>query len=95
VRLRAEAKLRRGILSASAHATGTAAVDSALVLRFSDVALGSANPIVAGLLAVARGRVQEATRRPVDLTEQLPPGVRVADVRLDAGTDLVLSARLA
>lgn len=95
VRLRAEAKLRKGILSASAHATGTATVDSALVLRFSDVTLGSANPIVAGLLAVARGRVQEATRRPIDLSEQLPPGVRVTDVRLDAGTDLVLSARLA
>lgn len=95
VRLRAEAKLRKGILSASAHATGTATVDSALVLRFSDVTLGSANPIVAGLLAVARGRVQEATRRPINLAEQLPPGVRVTDVRLDAGTDLVLSARLA
>ncbi|TGO06602.1 hypothetical protein [Serinibacter arcticus] len=95
VRLRAEAKLRRGILSASAHASGTATVDSALVLRFSDVSLGSANPIVAGLLAVARSRVQEATRRPIDLAEQLPPGVRVADVRLDAGTELVLSARLA
>jgi hypothetical protein len=95
VRLRADAKLRKGFLSASAHATGTATVDSALVLRFSDVTLGSANPIVAGLLAVARGRVQEATRRPIDLSEQLPPGVRVADVRLDAGADLVLSARLA
>ncbi|WP_284251308.1 hypothetical protein [Litorihabitans aurantiacus] len=94
VSLRAEAKLRRGILSASAHATGRASVDDALVLRFADVSLGSANPIVAGLLAVARGRVREATARPIDLAEQLPPGVRVSGVQLEAGEHLRLSARL-
>ncbi|PWD50744.1 hypothetical protein C8046_08900 [Serinibacter arcticus] len=95
VRLQADAKLRRGILSASAQASGSASVDQALVLRFADVRLGSANPIVAGLLAVARGRVKEATQRPIDLAEQLPPGVRVTDVQLDAGAELTLSARLA
>lgn len=95
VRLRADAKLRKGFLSASAQASGSASVDANLVLRFTDVSLGSANPIVAGLLAMARGRVQEATREPIDLAEQLPPGVRVADVQLDAGTEITLSARLA
>lgn len=94
VRVVADAKLRKGILSASAQASGAASLDDAMVLRFSDVSLGSANPIVAGLLAMARGRVQEATREPIDLAAQLPAGVRVADVRLDVGTDLVVSARL-
>jgi hypothetical protein len=66
-----------------------------MVLAVRDVQLASGNPIVAALLGTIRGRVDAATSRDINLAEQLPDGVRLADVRLDVGQELVVSARLA
>ncbi|MEU4388427.1 hypothetical protein [Promicromonospora sp. NPDC023805] len=94
--LRVDAAIKKGMfLSARVQATASVSVDENMVLAVRDVQLASGNPIVAALLGTIRGRVQAATSRDIDLAEQLPDGVRLADVRLDVGQELVVSARLA
>ncbi|MFI2104859.1 hypothetical protein ACH436_16285 [Isoptericola sp. NPDC019693] len=92
--LRIEAKIRKGFLSAGVSATASASVDAAMVLTVGDVRISSGNPLVAAMLGAVRGRVEAAANRRVDLAAALPPGIRLADVRLDVGEELVLSARL-
>jgi hypothetical protein len=87
------AKLRKGLLSATAQARATATVDDRLVLTLSDVDVSSGNPLVAALLAGARGRIDRVAARPIDLAGRLPRGVRLTDVRIDVGDDVVLTAR--
>lgn len=93
VSVRLDAKVRKSLLSASVQARATATVSDDLVLRLSDVDLSSGNPLVGAMLAVARGRVDALAARPVDLAAQLPPGVRLEDVRIEVGEQLVLTAR--
>ncbi|MBE9939100.1 hypothetical protein [Cellulosimicrobium cellulans] len=95
VSLQAFARVRKGLLSASVRATGTAEVDARMVLTVRDLELSSRNPVVAALLVVARGELAKVEGRHVDLAADLPPGVRVADVRVEAGEHLAVTARLA
>jgi hypothetical protein len=46
------------------------------------------------LLGAARGKIEEVAGRRIDLAEALPPGVRLADVTLEVGDQVVLTARL-
>jgi hypothetical protein len=92
--LRIEAKIRKGFLSAGVTATASASVDAAMVLTVGDVHISSGNPLVAAMLGAVRGRVEAAAHRRVDLAAALPPGIRLTDVRLDVGEELVVSARL-
>ncbi len=94
VSVHASAKVRKGFLGASAEVTASAEIDESMVLVIDDVRLTSPNPLVAGMLAMVRGRVEGMANRRIDLQAALPPGVRLVDVRLDAGEQLVLSARL-
>lgn len=94
--LRVDAAIKKGMfLSARVQATASVSVDADMVLAVRDVQLASGNPLVAALLGTVRGRVEAATSRDIDLAEKLPAGVRLADVRLDVGEELVVSARLA
>ncbi len=94
--LRVDAAIKKGVfLSARVQATASVSIDENMVLAVRDVQLGSSNPLVAALLGTIRGKVEAATSRDIDLAEKLPDGVRLADVRLDAGQQLVVSARLA
>jgi hypothetical protein len=95
VTLRGSARVRKGILSASVRATATAAVDAQMVLTVRDLELSSRNPVVAALLVAARGELAKAEGHQVDLVSDLPPGVRLADVRVDVGETLAVSARFA
>ena len=95
VSIRADAAVKKGMfLSARVQATASATIDENLVLAVRDVQLASGNPLVAALLGTVRSRVEAATSKDIDLAAQLPDGVRVADVRLDVGRELILSARL-
>lgn len=94
--LRVDAAIKKGMfLSARVQATASVSVDENMVLAVRDVQLGSGNPLVAALLGTIKCRVEAATSRDIDLAEKLPDGVRLADVRLDVGQELVVSARLA
>ncbi|MFI2364406.1 hypothetical protein [Promicromonospora sp. NPDC019610] len=94
--LRVDAAIRKGMfLSARVQATASVSIDENMVLAVRDVQLGSGNPLVAALLGTIRGKVEAATSRDIDLAEKLPDGVRLADVRLDVGREIVASARLA
>ncbi|UKJ64662.1 hypothetical protein H1Q78_04415 [Cellulosimicrobium cellulans] len=95
VTLRAFARVRKGILSASVRATATAEVDAQMVLAVRDLELSSRNPVVAALLVAARGELAKVEGRQVDLVSDLPTGVRLADVRVDVGETLAVSARFA
>ncbi|MBD8057887.1 hypothetical protein IC607_02775 [Cellulomonas sp. JH27-2] len=87
------AQIRKGFLSATAEGGATATVGTDLVLTVSDVSVTSGNPLVAGMLAVASGRIKAYEGRRIDLGAQLPPGVRLVDVGLDVGDEVVLTAR--
>jgi hypothetical protein len=89
-----DAKIRKGFLSASAQATASASIDERMVLTVGDIRISSGNPFVSALLGAVRGRVEAAAHQRIDLAEALPPGVRLADVRLDVGEQIVISARL-
>jgi hypothetical protein len=94
--LRVDAGVKKGMfLSARVQATASVSIDANMVLAVRDVQLASANPLVAALLGTIRGRVDAAASRDIDLAERLPDGVRLVDVRLDVGQQLVASARLA
>jgi hypothetical protein len=94
--LRVDAAIKKGMfLSARVQATASVSIDANMVLSVRDVQLASGNPLVSALLGTVRGRVDAATSRDIDLAEKLPDGVRLADVRLDVGRELVVSARLA
>jgi len=95
VTLHGFARVRKGILSASVRATGTAEVDARMVLTVRDLELSSRNPVVAALLLAARGELAKAEGHQVDLVSDLPPGVRLADVRVDVGETLAVTARFA
>ena len=95
VTLRAFARVRKGILSASVRATATAEVDAHMVLTVRDLELSSRNPVVAALLLAARGELAKAEGHQVDLVSDLPPGVRLADVRVEVGETLAVTARFA
>ncbi|MEN5076152.1 hypothetical protein ABE437_20225 [Isoptericola cucumis] len=92
--LRIDAKIRKGFLSAAVTATASASVDDAMVLAVGDVQISSGNPLVAAMLGAVRGRVEAAGNRKIDLAAALPQGVRLSDVRLDVGEELVITARL-
>lgn len=93
--LRVDAAIKKGVfLSARVQATASVSIDENMVLAVRDVQLGSGNPLVAALLGTIRGKVEAATSRDIDLAEKLPDGVRLADVRLDVGREIVASARL-
>lgn len=89
-----DAKIRKGFLSASAQATASASIDDHMVLTVGDIRISSGNPIVSALLGAVRGRIEAAGNQRIDLAESLPPGVRLTDVRLDVGQQIVISARL-
>jgi hypothetical protein len=94
--LRVDAAIKKGMfLSARVQATASVSIDADMVLAVRDVQLTSGNPLVAALLGTVKGRVEAATSRDIDLATLLPDGVRLADVRLDVGQELVVSARLA
>lgn len=92
--VRVDAKVRKGFLSAGVEALASAAVGDDMVLSVGDVRVSSGNPLVAAMLGMVRSRVEAMADRRIDLQAALPPGVRLLDVRLDAGEQLVLSARL-
>lgn len=95
VALQGFARVRKGILSASVRARATADVDARMVLTVRDVELSSRNPVVAALLLAARGELAKVDGRSVDLAAELPDGVRLADVRVETGETLAVSARFA
>ncbi|QCR20343.1 hypothetical protein [Agrococcus sp. SGAir0287] len=89
-----DARVRKGFLGAPASASATLRIDDALRLHVEDLRITSSNVIVAGLLATVRGKVEARTKEPIDLAGQLPAGVRVTDVRLEAGDRIGLEARI-
>ncbi|WP_418277361.1 hypothetical protein ACNHYB_05310 [Isoptericola jiangsuensis] len=94
-RIEVVASIKKGMfLSAKVTASAAASIDRQMVLTVDHVKISSGNPIVAAMLAAMRGRIEEAAGRRVDLADALPPGVRLTDVTLDVGDEIVLNARL-
>ena len=94
LRVFADARVKKGFLSASVQGSATASVDDRMGLTLSGIRLESGNPLVAALLAVARGRIQGLEGQRIDLVSDLGPGLRVQDLRFDVGDEIALSARL-
>jgi len=80
-----KAKIRKGILGASATFEAKAAIDDAMVLRITEPQLSSRNPVVAALLLVTREKINEAVASPIDLNASLPSSLHLRDVALDLG----------
>ena len=88
-----DAQVKKSLLSATVEASMTATVDDALGVTLSDVKVTSRNPVVVGLLVAARSRVERFDGRRIDLVSALPAGIRLADVRVTVGDEVVLTAR--
>ena len=94
VSVRADAKVRKSFLSAVVTVTASASIDPAMVLEVRDATISSSNPLVDGLIAPFRSKVAAEANRRIDLAAALPPGVRVSDVSIAAGDQVVLSVTL-
>ena len=81
----ATAKIRKGILGASANFEAKATIDDAMVLRITEPQLSSRNPLVAALLLVTRERITTAVASPIDLNASLPASLHLRDVTFDFG----------
>jgi hypothetical protein len=88
-----DAAVRRGLLSASVHATATIHVDRAGIVTLRRIRLRSWNPLIAIGLLIARRHVRRWEGRSIAVNDDLPPGVRIADAELDVTGDLTISAR--
>lgn len=88
-----EAQVKKSLLSATVEAGMTGVVDDALGVTLRDVQVSSRNPVVGALLGAVRGRVERFDGRRFDLVSELPAGVRLADVRVTVGDEVVLTAR--
>jgi hypothetical protein len=94
VSVRADATVRKSFLRAAVTVTASASVDPAMVLEVRDATVTSSNPVVDGLIAPFRSKVAAEANRRIDLAGALPPGVRVTDVTIAAGDEVVLSVTL-
>lgn len=94
LRLVVDAKVRKGLLGASVHATASASIDDRMGVTLRDIALESGNPLVTAMLAATRGRIQGYEGRRIDLASKLPEGIRLADVQVRVTDAVVLEARL-
>jgi len=81
----ATAKIRKGILGASANFEAKATIDDAMVLHVTEPQLSSRNPLVAALLLVTRERINAAVATPIDLNASLPASLHLRDVTFDFG----------
>lgn len=97
IRLDAGAGIRWRLLGASARGTARVHVSPDGVITLRDLKVGSRNPLVSLALRAARKSVQEQIGKSVDLNEDLTSagGPRLTDLRVAAGGDLTVSARLA
>lgn len=86
LRFTAFGRIGMGPFSGSARLVGAASVDRRFTMRFRRLRLTSGNPVIAIALLFARRAVREARRTKISLTEQLPPGTRLAEFSIDAGT---------
>ncbi|ROR72759.1 hypothetical protein [Bogoriella caseilytica] len=93
VHVRGFAKIRKGVLSASARFRADLNLADDMMLSISKIKLSSGNPLVAVVLLFARNHIDTSDRR-IDLNADMSPGLRVVDAGLETGTDLVLTARL-
>lgn len=89
------AKLRKGILSASAQLTAHGEIDDAMVLHVTEARLSSKNPLVAAVLIAVRERVDAAVADPIDLNRWMPAWLALRDIRVEFGEQLVVEVSFA
>ncbi len=87
----ASARIKAGVLAASARVGVTLSVDDANMLRVADVTVTSRNPLVAAVLPAVRRRLDRIGDAGVDLAAMLAPRLRLVDVRLEVGETLAVT----
>ena len=97
IRLDAGAGVRWRLLGASAKGTAHVHVSPDGIITLRDLKVGSRNPLVMLALRAVRQSVREQSGKSVDLNEDITSagGPRLTDLRVVAGDDLTVSARLA
>lgn len=89
------ARVRKGLLSASAQIRLEAEVDSGMVARIGEIQARSGNPLVSLVLVVVRKKLARYTDTTIDLNAQMPPGLRLVDLSMDAGKEFTAHVRFA
>lgn len=97
VRIEAGAGIRWRLLAASARGSARVHVSPDGIVTLRDLTIGSRNPFVSLALRAVRRSVQDQIGKSFDLNDDLSVagGPRLTDVRVVAGDDLTVSARLA
>ena len=91
----AEAKVRRGLLSATVQIRMDAEVDAHMVAHIGQVQARSGNPLVSMVLAAVRGKLDRYAGRTFDLNAYMPAGLELADLSVQTGEKLIVTARIA
>lgn len=97
IRIEGSAGIRWKVIGASARGMVRLTVTSDGVVTVRDLRVGSGNPIVALAIRAARKPIREQIGRAYDLNESLAAdgaAPRLHDVRVTAGDELAISARL-
>ena len=72
-----------------------AEVDSGMVARIGEIQARSGNPLVSLVLVVVRKKLARYTDTTIDLNAQMPPGLRLVDLSMDAGKEFTAQVRFA
>jgi len=91
-RVQVQVKARKAMLSATVRVDVSARVDEAMVVHVGEAEISAPNPLVAVAVGALRRRVDRYSNTSIDLNDRMPPGIRLVDVRLDAGTEFVAEA---
>lgn len=94
VHLTFDAKVRKGLLGAHVSGSADAVVDDRMGVTLSGIAVESGNPLLSAMLGALRGKIAQLEGRRIDLASELPPGIRVADVRVEVAHEVTVEARL-
>ena len=92
--LAARAKVRKGVLAGKVRVLGSVEIDDSLILRFSELSITSANPVLATLIGLMRRDLKELESETVDLKDALPPGSRVTQLEVAVGREMSFALAL-
>lgn len=93
--LRAQAHVKKGLLGAPVTALAEIDLDDNAVLTVRTLKLSSSNPLAAALIATVSSQIRNYEGKSIAINDALPAGLTLADARIEAGREIVVTASVA